>query len=282
MVALIIHGGAGDIPDSVIEAKKSALENILLETLPMLKSGESALYVVESAVRRLEDNPVFNAGYGSCPNIEGEVEMDAIIIDGSSLNFGAVAGIKNVKNPVSVARQVLKHGACCLLVGNGATRFAHANGFGFVSNEHLIARNKEDVHAGAQGTVGAVAIDAQGEIAAATSTGGTPRKLPGRVGDSPLIGCGAMADTLIGGVSATGEGEFLMRVMISRVVIDCLQRGLSPDESSGHAINLLRERVGGKGGVICLNKNGETGYAFNTERMAVAYVNGKGEMRVSV
>lgn len=280
MAALIIHGGAGNIPDSVVEAKKSALENILLRTVSMLKIGKPALNAVEFAVKCMEDDPVFNAGRGSCTNAEGEVEMDAIIIDGDSLNFGAVGGIKNVRNPVAVARKVLDHGKHCFLAGNGATRFAHANGFEFVPGEELIV--KQDEPAGAHDTVGAVALDSTGRIAAATSTGGIQKKLPGRIGDSPLIGCGAIADTSIGGVSATGEGEFLMRIMISRVVLDCLQRGLSPDESSAHAVNLLQEKVRGKGGVICLNKDGETGYAFNTPRMAVAYLNREGRMGVSV
>lgn len=280
MAALILHGGAGNIPETLAEAKKSALKNILLETSSMLESGEPALLAVEFAVKLLENDPLFNAGRGSYPNAVGEVEMDAIIIEGTTLNFGAVAGIKNIGNPVAVARKVLDQGTCCLLAGEGATRFAHANGFEFVADAELAAKTHQPV--GALGTVGAVALDSRGSIAAATSTGGTSRKPPGRVGDSPLIGCGAIADTLIGGVSATGEGEFLMRIMISRVVLDCLHRGLSPDESSRHAINLLAERVQGKGGVICLNKDGETGYDFNTPKMAVAYVNGKGEMGICV
>jgi beta-aspartyl-peptidase (threonine type) len=246
----------------------------------MLESGKPALYAVEFAVKCMEDNPVFNAGYGSCPNAEGEVEMDAIIVDGDSLNFGAVGGIKNVKNPVAVARKILDYGKHSFLVGDGATRFAHANGFEFVPDAELIAN--KDENPGAHGTVGAVALDLQGRIAAATSTGGIPKKLPGRVGDSPLIGCGAIADTSIGGVSATGEGEFLMRIMISRVVLDYLQQGFSPRQSSEQAVNLLTEKVKGKGGVICLNRGGDAGYAFNTQRMALAYINGKGDIKVSV
>jgi beta-aspartyl-peptidase (threonine type) len=280
MAALIIHGGAGNIPDGVIEAKRSALDNIVRRTFSLLQSGESALYAAEFAVKCLEDHPVFNAGYGSCLNAEGEVEMDAIIVDGDSLNFGAVGGIKNVRNPVAVARKVLDYGKHSFLVGNGATRFAHANGFEFVPDAELIV--KKDESPDAYGTVGAVALDSRGSIAAATSTGGIAEKLPGRVGDSPLIGCGAIADSSSGGVSATGEGEFLMRIMISRVVLDCLQRGLSADESSEYAINLLEKKVQGTGGVICLNTDGEPGYAFNTRRMALAYINGKGEIRISV
>jgi beta-aspartyl-peptidase (threonine type) len=280
MTALIIHGGAGNIPDSVIKAKKSTLESTLLKTISMLKNGTPALDAVEFAVRCMEDDPVFNAGYGSCPNAEGEVEMDAIIIDGDTLNFGAVAGIRNVRNPVAVARRVLNHGRHCLLAGHGATRFAHANGFEHVSDKELIAEvDKPDV---GYGTVGAVALDAQGSIASATSTGGIAKKLPGRVGDSPLIGCGAIADSAVGGVSATGEGEFLMRIMISRVVLDGLQSGRSADQASAHAIDLLGAKVRGKGGVICLGKGGDAGYAFNTPRMAFAYFNGRGEMKVSV
>lgn len=261
-------------------AKKSALQNIVLETSSLLKGGAQSLAAVEYAVKLLEDDPLFNAGRGSYPNMEGMVEMDAIIVEGTSLNFGAVAGIRNVGNPVVVARKVLDQGKCCLLAGEGATRFAAANGFEFVPDEELAS--KTDRPTGALGTVGAVALDSKGGIAAATSTGGTARKPPGRVGDSPLIGCGAIADSLVGGVSATGEGEFLMRIMISRVVLDCLQQGSSPGEAAAHAIDLLGKRVQGKGGVICLNGSGQTGYAFNTPGMAVAYINGKGETGVSV
>jgi L-asparaginase / beta-aspartyl-peptidase len=280
MTALIIHGGAGTVSDGAIEVKRSGLENTLLKAAAILQGGGSALDAAEFAVRCLEDDPVFNAGHGSCPNIEGEVEMDAIIVDGTTLNFGAVGGIKNVGNPVAVARKLMANGKHSFLVGSGATRFAHASGFEFVPDEDLMAGT--DKPGCALGTVGAVALDSQGRIAAATSTGGTAKKLPGRVGDSPLIGCGAIADSSVGGVSATGEGEFLMRIMISRVVLDGLRGGLTPDQSSRQAINLLSEKVRGKGGVICLNRDGETGYAFNTPGMAVAYINGKGETRVSV
>lgn len=279
MVSLIIHGGAGNIPDGAIGAKRRRLESTLQESFELLRNGGSALHTVEFAVKSLEDDPCFNAGRGSYPNAEGKVEMDAIIVDGTNINFGAVAGIKNVKNPVSIARKVLEHGKCCLLAGEGATRFAHANGFEFVPDEDLTAETDQPV--GALGTVGAVAVDSKGGIASATSTGGTARKPPGRVGDSPLIGCGAMADTLIGGVSATGEGEFLMRIMISRVVMEFLQKGLSPKRASRYAINLLWEKVEGKGGVICLNRDGEAGYAFNTPRMAVGYINESCGMSIS-
>lgn len=279
MVALIIHGGAGDISDDMVDAKKRGLESAVSQAAAMLRRGGSALDAAEFAVRCLEDDPAFNAGRGSCLNAEGEVEMDAIIVDGENLNLGAVGGIRNVRNPVAVARKILDYGKHCFLVGEGATRFARANGFQFVSDEELLVKTEQ---AGLQGTVGAVALDSRGRIASATSTGGTSKKLPGRVGDSPLIGCGAIADSSTGGVSATGDGEFLMRIMISRVVLDHLRQGFAPDQASRQAINVLQEKVRGKGGVICLNRDGATGYAFNTQRMAVAYVNGRGEMKIIV
>jgi L-asparaginase / beta-aspartyl-peptidase len=255
MTALIIHGGAGTVSGGVIGMKRNGLENTLLKAAAILRGGGSALDAAEFAVRCQEDDPVFNAGHGSCPNVAGEVEMDAIIVDGTTLNFGAVGGIRNVGNPVAVARKLMDNGQHCFLVGSGATRFAYASGFEFVPDEDLMAG--PDKPGCALGTVGAVALDCQGRIASATSTGGTAKKLPDRVGDSPLIGCGAIADSSIGGVSATGEGEFLMRIMISRVVLDGLRRGLAPAESTQQAIDLLIEKVGGKGGVICLNRGGE-------------------------
>jgi beta-aspartyl-peptidase (threonine type) len=222
--ALIVHGGAWDIPDAAVPACKSGCERALISGWRILEAGGSALDAIEAAVVILENDPIFDAGYGSHLNLDGRVECDAIIIDGSTLRAGAVATLQHVRNPVRLARKVLENCPHMMLVAEGAERFAHEQGIKLCANEELVtdaereawSKCKMDKHAPAfhrgheQGTVGAVAIDRNGQLFAATSTGGTCCKLPGRVGDSPLIGCGCYADQEAGGVSCTGYGEAIM------------------------------------------------------------------------
>ena len=234
--------------------------------MALLRRGAPALEVVERVVMLLEDDPMYDAGHGSYPNSTGEVEMDAIIVDGATLRFGAVAAIRNVANPVRVARRVMDATSHCLLVGTGATRFAREQGFPFVSDAELAPAGS--IPAPNTGTVGAVALDGAGHIAAATSTGGIKVKIPGRVGDSPLIGCGAIAEDGVGGVSATGEGEKLMQVMMSRTVLDYLKAGFDAQSACDAAVHDLADSVNGQGGVICVDAHGRAGFAYNTPHMA--------------
>lgn len=281
MIALIVHGGAGRFADSRIEAAREGVRRACKAGVAWLRQGMSALDVAERVVSLLEDDPTFDAGHGSYPNSAGYVEMDAILVDGATLRFGAVAAIRNVAHPVQVARRVMEATSHNLIVGEGATRFAREQGFDPVSDEELIAGGSGGPDS-STGTVGAVALDAAGHCAAATSTGGIKVKIPGRVGDSPLIGCGAIAEDAFGGVSATGEGEKIMQLMVSRTVLEYLKDGLTPQAACEAAINDLAERVDGYGGVICLGADGRAAFAFNTPYLAAAYLTPDGAIEVTI
>jgi beta-aspartyl-peptidase (threonine type) len=268
LARLIVHGGAGTFAGGRFDAARASVKSACNAGEALLGRGAPALDVVEMVVALLEDDPIFDAGHGSYPNAAGEVEMDAILVDGATLRFGAVAAIRNVANPVRVARRVMDETPHCLLVGAGATNFAREQGFAFVPDAELASTSSGP--STNTGTVGAVALDNAGRIAAATSTGGIKVKIPGRVGDSPLIGCGAIAEDGIGGVSATGEGEKLMQVMMSRTVLDFLKSGLDAQAACDAAVRELSARVNGHGGVICVDAHGNVGHAFNTPHMAWA------------
>src|ERR1700761_7251663 len=235
--SLIVHGGAWDIPDSAVPACKAGCERALIAGWDILQAGGSALDAIEAAIVILEDDPVFDAGYGSHLNLDGRVECDAIVMDGFTLRAGAAAALQHIRNPVRLARKILERCPHMMLVADGAERFAHEQGITLCAPEELIteaereawSRCKVDRHAAAfhrgheQGTVGAVAMDKDGRLFAATSTGGTCCKLPGRVGDSPLIGCGCYADSEAGAVSCTGYGEAIMKVVMAKTATDVLR-----------------------------------------------------------
>lgn len=281
--AIVVHGGAWDIPRELEKPCVRGVERAAKVGISYLLKGNSALDAVEAAVRCMEDSPAFDAGVGSVLNADGEVELDAAIMDGRNLKAGAVAAVKYVRNPVSLARRVMEKTRHILLVGEGADRFAAIQGFerfeGLVVKRELYRwRRLHEKYEGTMrfsagsGTVGAVAIDAEGNVAAATSTGGTPFKLPGRVGDSCLIGCGLYADNEVGGVSATGHGESIMRVVLSKVVCRFLRDGLDAQKAAEGGIKILESRVNGRGGVIVLDKKGGVGISYNTPKMARAYI----------
>lgn len=292
--SLIVHGGAWDIPDDQVTAHINGCRRAAEIGWGLLREGAAALEAIEAAIRVMEDDPAFNAGYGAHLNAAGQVELDALIMDGATLNAGAVAAVQHIHNPISLARLVLDKSEHVLLVAQGAERFARQHGIALCQPNDLLVGSELDrwheLHgnpnwrtAQAYGTVyrdtvGAVARDEAGNMAAGTSTGGTPLKLPGRVGDSPLIGCGAYADNLSGGVSATGHGEALMKVVISKTTCDLIARGQSAQESAAAAIQLLAERVNGLGGVIVVDAQGRIGAAHNTPRMAHAYIGAEGEL----
>ena len=273
MTAIIVHGGADDFWPKWQKAAWMGCERAAEAGQELLSEGASALDAVERAVREMEDAAVFNAGTGAYPNAEGEVELDAILVDGSTGRFGAVAGVQHVRHPISVARAVMDRTDHNMIAGPGATQFASEQGFDFVPAADLVG----EVKSGSEhGTVGAVALDSQGLIAAATSTGGAYNKLPGRVGDSPLIGCGAIADSGVGGVSATGDGEALMRVMMARAVFERIRDGMSAMDAAQAAVHLLRKETGGTGGVICVDRSGRLGHAHNTPHLARASIDAGG------
>src|SRR6266446_680483 len=298
--SLIVHGVAWDIPDEAIDACKSGCQRALTAGWAILSRGGSALDAIEAAIMVLEDDPVFDAGYGSHLNLDGHVECDAIVMNGATLRAGAAATLQRVKNPIQAARRILENCPHMMLVAKGAERFAKKHGVKLCKPEGMVSeaeyeawmKCKSDKHAAThhrgheQGTVGAVAIDASGNLFAATSTGGTCCKLPGRVGDSPLIGCGCYADSEAGGVSCTGYGEAIMKVVMAKTAVDLLRLpptcvDASPaapcDASTANiaareAVHLLAKRTHATGGLILLDREGNPGFAFNTPRMAYGYV----------
>ena len=302
--SLIVHGGAWDIPDEAVRSCNEGCQNALGAGWSILASGGSALEAVEAAVIALEDDPVFDAGFGSHLNADGKVECDAIVMDGATLRAGAAAGLQRLKNPIRLARKILEECPHMMLVGEGAERFANASGLALCKAEELVSkaeweaflRCRKDEHAAIhhrgheQGTVGAVALDREGRLFAATSTGGTCCKLPGRVGDSPLIGCGCYADSQAGGVSCTGYGEAIMKVVMAKTAVDFLRRDSSNEgeqravaqQAAQKAVQLLAERGTGTGGLILLDRFGTPAFAFNTPRMAYGFVNPDGSFVTAV
>jgi beta-aspartyl-peptidase (threonine type) len=257
----------------------------------VLQFGGSALDAVERAVQIMEDDPTPDAGRGSHLNRDGEIEMDAIIMDGVTLKAGSVAGLQRVRHPISLARRVMEETDHVMIVGAGAERLAQEWGLELPPAEWFIVQRELDgwregrppyVIGKSHGTVGAVARDVWGNLAVATSTGGTADKLPGRVGDSPLIGCGGYADNLGAAVGATGWGESLMRVVMSKTACDLAANGMNAQEAADAAVRVLAERVNGRGGVIIVDRHGGVGMAFNTDHMARAWVDEGGTIRSAV
>jgi beta-aspartyl-peptidase (threonine type) len=302
--SLIVHGGAWDIPDEAVDACKAGCHRALAAGWTILSRGGSALDAVEAALIVLEDDPIFDAGYGSHLNLDGRVECDAIIMDGATLRAGSVAALQRIRNPIRLARTVLEKCPHMMLVAEGAERYAKQQGIPLCDPQELITeaereawqRCRQDQHAVAhhrgheQGTVGAVALDRDGRLFAATSTGGTCCKLPGRVGDSPLIGCGCYADSEAGGVSCTGYGEAIMKIVMAKTATDLLRRPANSDEvprelaaaAAREAVQLLAERGHGTGGLILLDPHGNPAFAFTTPRMAHGYVASDGSFFTAV
>lgn len=290
-IALVLHGGAWDIPPELVDPHRDGMLQAVREGWKVLQKGGSAVDAVEAVVRIMEDDETFDAGRGSFINAAGEVELDAAIMDGATFRAGAVAAVQNVRNPITLARRIMEKSEHVLLVGMGASRFAREQKVELCGQDDLITlrelerwrtlqkeggtRTKDAFRKKRHpsGTVGAVALDRKGTIASGTSTGGTPNKYPGRVGDSPLIGCGTYADNSIGGVSTSGWGEAMIKVVMAKTVVDLMERqGGDPAKAAQEGVKLLARKVGGYGGVIALNTEGEIGIAFNTPRMARAYM----------
>ena len=275
---LIVHGGAGADPGDR-EELRNGMRAAVLAGWSLLASGGSAVDAVEAAVVALEDHPRFNAGRGSVLTTEGTVEMDASIMEGARLDCGAVAAVSRVANPVRLARRVLQDARHVLLVGAGAHAFARTIGLPECDPVSLVTERQRRRHgerarqaAGTAGTVGAVALDRHGTVAAATSTGGVVGKLPGRVGDSALIGCGTYADNTLGGVSCTGDGEAIIRVVLARRALEFLKEADDPEYAARVAVDLLVEEGRGGGGLVILDWRGRPGFAHSTPLMPVAWM----------
>jgi len=285
--AVAVHGGAGTRPDAdpapYLEGTRRAAE----AGLRVLLQGGSALDAAQAAAVVLEDDPIFNAGTGAALTSEGEVELDASCMDGTTLRAGAVACVKTLKNPILAARRVCDDTPHVLICGLGAEAFARECGIPEVANSSLITDRQrtrwEELHAlalkeGADsvrrkiGTIGAVAVDATGHVAACTSTGGTMYKRPGRVGDTPIIGAGTYADDHEAAASSTGLGEVILKVTMARAACMLVRDGASPREAAAEAVGLLRARAHGEGGIIVAGPDGRLGWARNTPRMSRAMI----------
>ena len=288
----------------MVEAHLRGVRNALEAGWRVLQAGGRALEAVEEAVVVMEDDETFDAGRGSFLNREGRVQMDALIMDGATLRAGGVGCVERLRNPVRAARKILSESPHVYFVGEGAERFAAEHGVELCKNEDLVITREverlreyqretaqhESVTGSAQGpprgsakdgndlfapevshdTVGAVALDRAGNTAAATSTGGTLNKAPGRLGDSSLIGCGCYADDLSAAVSTTGWGEPIMKLVLAKWTADRVAAGNLPDWAAQEAMNYLKQRLNGHGGIIVLNGQGQIGIAHNTPRMAWA------------
>lgn len=266
--ALIVHGGAKRIDVPLRDRNRQGCLRAVAAGAAILRSGGSAVLAAEAAVRVLEDDPVFNAGYGSVLNGDGEVEMDAAIMDGGLLAVGAVTGVRRIANPIQAAAALLPE-LPVLLAGAGAERFAANAGIVLCDPDEMIAREAlASENAGEHDTVGCVALDATGSIAAATSTGGLPGKHVGRIGDSPIAGAGLYADDQLGGVALSGDGESILRTMLAAHAMHVLGRH-GANAAANHALRRL-DRVGGEAGAIVLDRNGRFGVAHNSDHFAVA------------
>jgi beta-aspartyl-peptidase (threonine type) len=271
--AIIVHGGAGPIKDDSLAARLGGCKDAALAGWQILTQGGNALDAVEAAVVALEDNPLFNAGTGSTLNSLGKVEMDAAIMEGASLRAGSVAAVSGIKNPIKLARRIMDDGRHLILAGEGALMFARQIGFSECLPETLIVEREKTRWESKHGTVGCVAFDRNGKVAVATSTGGIFNKLPGRVGDSPLIGCGTYADEF-GGVSCTGDGESIIRVVLAKTTVDLLKGGAGAQSAAERAVVFFAAKTNSTGGLILIDRHGRIGYARNTTHMPVCAITG--------
>jgi beta-aspartyl-peptidase (threonine type) len=295
---LVVHGGAWDIPDDLVEAHRQGVSNALAAGYALLEKGASSVDAVEAAVAVMEDDIAFDAGRGSFLTSDGRVQLDALLMDGATLRAGGVACVERLLNPIHAARLIMDRSPHVYLVGAGAEAFAAEHGMSLIDNSELVIDREREHLAQTQArqqqpsplqnsssqpatpatgaahasvshdTVGAVALDSHGNLAAATSTGGTLNKTPGRVGDSSLIGCGCYADNLSAAVSLTGWGEPIMKLVLGKWAVDRVQQGTPPAQAADEAIAYLFRRLGGHGGIILLGPLGRLGIAYNTSRMA--------------
>src|SRR6478735_7016035 len=280
---LVVHGGAGSEriahDDPVHEAQaRAGLDEALQAGSDILAAGGTAVDAVETAARMLEENPCFNAGRGSVLTEQGEVELDAAIMDGRTRQAGAVAGIKTTRAPISLARRLMEHGPHVFLTGEPADRFAAAAGIEQVANAFFILPERrrqldEALAAGSDadpikyGTIGAVAVDLNGNVAAATSTGGITAKRWGRVGDSPLIGGGTYADNRAAAISATGSGEYFIRAVAAHEVAARIRLSGETLQQAIDGVLADIESLGGNGGLIAVGPDGDAAWGFTTPAM---------------
>lgn len=313
-LGFVIHGGAGVISRGSLSPERekeyrAKLEEALMAGYKALQAGRSSLDAVEIAIRILEDSPLFNAGKGAVFTNEGKNELDASIMDGKTLGAGAVAGLTRVKNPITLARAVMEKSEHVMMVGAGAEKFAEQQKIDLVdpkyfwtesrwnSLQRILKQEKEkeekskdhgklteaEKPANKFGTVGAVALDKDGNLAAGTSTGGMTNKRFGRVGDAPIIGAGTYANNATCAVSATGWGEYFIRLAVARDISALMEyRALTVQQAADLVIKTKLQNLGGDGGVIAIDKFGNIGVSFNSEGMYRAYINAEGKPVVEI
>ena len=297
--ALVIHGGAGVMSKQAMPAQRQQqymdkLEEALLKGDALLKNGVSAAEAVVEVIKIMEDSPLFNAGKGAVFTSAGENELDASIMEGKHLNAGAVAGVKDIKNPITAAREVMEKSEHVFLSGKGASTFARQQGLEIVKNKYfytpsryqslkqLQKNEREPTPADNTGTVGCVALDMHGNLCAGTSTGGMTNKKFGRIGDSPIIGAGNYANNNTCAVSGTGHGEYFIRLTIAKDISALMEyKNMGVAEACREAIGKLGE-LGGTGGVIALDAKGNIAMEFNTSGMFRGYLKSSGEKEISI
>jgi len=282
---MLVHGGAWAIPNGEVEAHIHGVQAACAQGWQVLQGGGSCLDAVEASVIAMEEDETFDAGRGSFLNMDGRVQLDALMMDGATLRAGGVGCVEHIRNPIRAAKKILTESPHVYFVGKGAERFAQEHGLELCANDDLITEReiqrlreakKQDYlkmpdefgPTRSSDTVGAVALDSHGNIAAATSTGGTLNKAPGRVGDSSLIGCGCYADNRSAAVSTTGWGEPMMKLVLSKWAADHVEDGVPPQEVAQRALYYLKARLKGHGGIIIVDARGRIGLAHNTPRMA--------------
>ncbi len=297
--ALIVHGGAWRIDESEHAAHLNGVRVAAQAAWDILQRGGTSLDAVEKAIMIMEDDSTFDAGRGSVLTCVGEIEMDAMMMDGRNLRVGSVGAVQGIQNPIHLARLVMQETEHNLLVGSGARQFARMKGIRLAAQAELTVPREVErfrqyqvspptptvesfmaAHSG--GTVGAVAMDRDGNLAAGTSTGGTPYSLPGRVGDSPLVGCGTYADNETGAASATGHGERIMEVVLAKHATDLIRYGYNAQQAAKMAIDYMYNRVEGFGGMILIDKDGNVGFYHNTPHMAAAWIDDEGSLRTYI
>lgn len=297
--AMVIHGGAGVMDQKNMTAEQQqdyilVLNRVLAVGDSVLANGGTSMDAVENAIVIMENSPLFNAGKGAVFTHDGTVELDASVMDGKTLKAGAIAAVRDIKNPIRVARAVMEKSEHVLLNGSGASQFAKEQGFQPVDNsyfytekrrkqlEELLKKEREAGVNDKHGTVGCVALDKYGNIAAGTSTGGMTNKRWGRIGDSPIIGAGTYASNQTGGFSGTGHGEYYIRLGFTRDISAMMEyKNLSVQEACRAEIDKLTQ-LGGTGGVIGLDRNGNVAMEFNTSGMFRGYVKSTGEKQILI
>lgn len=269
--AIIVHGGCGRVEENTLPERAAGVKQAAEAGWSILREGGSAVDAVEAAVVVLEDLPLFNAGRGSVLNKDGRVETDAAIMDGATRAAGAIAGVTGLLHPIRVARRVMDASPHVLLIADGAERFAREQGFTFCDPEQLIVDQRRTQWQREHGTVGAAACDRAGKLAAATSTGGIFDKLAGRVGDTPIIGCGTYADRRVA-VSCTGEGEHILRMTLARLAAFLYERYADAQQAVGEALAQLDAELGGEAGLILVDCHGNAAFTKNSPHMPVCAI----------